>query len=197
MESIEAQALARSDRYLRDFVEALELCPFAKRCREAGRLVRRVVLGDALQGALAALATVSELREEQCEVALLLFPGFTAGLDAFREMCAEVRTRARLFHCVAFHPDLPMDLSDPNRAVAFVRRAPDPTLQLVRIATLERVRGERTGGSRYIGATRLAEGTPDAPISLSEQIARANLHSLQQHDPAELARLLASLRPAP
>jgi hypothetical protein len=112
-------------------------------------------------------------------------------------MCAEVRTRSRSFHCVAFHPDLPMDLSDPNRAVAFQRRAPDPTLQLVRIATLDRVRRERTGGSRYVGAAQLAEGTPEVPLSLSEQIARANLSTLRQHDAAELARLLASLRPVP
>ena len=46
MESIEAGALARNDRYLREFVEALELCPFARKCRESGRLARRVLRGE-------------------------------------------------------------------------------------------------------------------------------------------------------
>jgi hypothetical protein len=191
---LELEALARNDRYLREFVEALELCPFAKRCRESGRLVRRVVLGDPLDGAVAALAAVSELPEQDCEVALLLFPELSSGVDAFRDLCAAVRSRSRLFHCVAFHPDLPMDLSDPDRAVLFLRRAPDPTLQLVRIATLERVRGERTAGSIYLDQSQLAAGAPEVPLSLSEQIARANLRTLQRHDPAQLSRLLGSLR---
>jgi hypothetical protein len=189
-----ARALARNDRYLREFVEALELCPFARRCRESGRLVRRVVVGDALSGAIAALEAVSKLPEEACEVALLLFPEFMAGLDAFRDLCAKVRARADLFHCVAFHPDLPMDLSDANRAVSFLRRAPDPTLQLVRVATLERVRRERAGGSVYVDPARLGGALPEAPLTLSDQIARANLRTLQRHDPAELARLLESMR---
>jgi hypothetical protein len=194
VESNAATALARNDRYLREFVEALDLCPFAKRCRESGRLVRRVVLGDALEGALAALAAVSKLPEDACEVALLLFPEFTAGLGAFRDLCAQVRARADVFHCVAFHPDLPMDLSDENRAVSFLRRAPDPTLQLVRIATLDRVRGERTGGSVYVDPARLSLALPEVLLTVSEQIARANLRTLQQHNPVELARLLASIR---
>src|SRR5947199_2143164 len=87
----EREALARNDRYLREFVEALDLCPFARRCRESGRLVRRVVVGDALEGALAALAAISEMPEDACEVALLLFPEFNASLGAFRELCAQVR----------------------------------------------------------------------------------------------------------
>jgi hypothetical protein len=193
--NVSEAALARNDRYLREFVEALELCPFARRCRESGRLVRRVVLGDAVTGALGALAYVSALPEEACEVALLLFPEFTGDLDAFREVCAQVRARADLFHCVAFHPDLPMDLADGNRAVSFLRRSPDPTLQLVRIATLDRVRRERAGGSVYVDPARLASGVPEPQLTLSDQIARANLRTLQRHDPAELARLLASMRP--
>ena len=141
MESIEAAALARNDRYLREFVEALELCPFARKCRETGRLARRVLRGGRPREATA--AAVRELEatgEEEVEVALLLYPEFEGEVGAFEEFRDEVRRGLRLFHCVAFHPALPMDLSDANRAVSFLRRSPDPTLQLVRIATLDRVR---------------------------------------------------------
>src|SRR5689334_10864216 len=76
----EREALARNDRYLREFVEALNLCPFARRCREEGRLVRRVILDDYLLPALLRTAAeIETLPEKQCEVALLLVPRFEDG----------------------------------------------------------------------------------------------------------------------
>jgi len=198
VESIEAEALARSDRYLREFVEALELCPFARRCRETGRLARRVLRGGRPGEATA--AAVRELEaapEEEVEVALLIYPEFEGDLRAFEELRDEVRRPLRLFHCVAFHPALPMDLSDANRAVSFLRRSPDPTLQLVRIATLDRVRSGRPAGSVYLDPSR---ASPDqirdleAPPSLSDQIAAANLRTLRRHEPGELAALLQGMR---
>src|SRR5438105_6335388 len=184
-------ALARNDRYLREFVEALNLCPFAKRCREQGRLVRRVILDDYLLPALLrAAAEIETLPEKQCEVALLVAPGFADGPAAFLELCAEVRRHLRQFHCVAFHPGLKADFATENRAVLFLRRAPDPTLQLVRIATLERVRGERSGGTVHVANP--AAKDLHLPPSLSEEIARANLATILEHGPATLERLLQS-----
>ncbi len=199
MESIEAAALARNDRYLREFVEALELCPFARRCRETGRLARRVLRGGRPGEATAAAVRELEAKaEEQVEVALLIYPELEGGLHALEELRDEVRRSLRLFHCVAFHPDLPMDLSDENRAVSFLRRSPDPTLQLVRIATLDRVRSGRPAGSVYLDPSKLGAEelrSLEAPLSVSEQIARANLRTLRQHDAADLQRLLAGFQP--
>jgi hypothetical protein len=198
VESIEAAALARNDRYLREFVEALELCPFARRCREMGRLARRVLRGG--QPGEATSAAVQELEattEDQVEVALLIYPEFAGTLRQFEEFRDEVRRSVLLFYCVAFHPQLPMDLSDENRAVSFLRRSPDPTLQLVRIATLDRVRSGRPGGSVYLDASKLsAEDLRSLQPSLgvSEQIARANLRTLRQHEPGDLQGLLSGLR---
>jgi hypothetical protein len=187
----EREALARNDLYLRQFVEALNLCPFARRCREQGRLVRRVILDEyVLPALLRAAAEVETLPEKQCEVALLVVPGFTDGAAAFLDLCAEVRRPLRHFHCVAFHPELKADFATENRAVQFLRRAPDPTLQLVRIATLERVRGERTGGTVYAAST--AAKDLHLPPSLSEEIARANLATILEQGPATLERLLQS-----
>ena len=200
MESIEAAALARSDRYLREFVEALDLCPFARRCREIGRLARLVLAGGRpIESTAAAVRDLEQTGEEETEVALLIYPGFAGDLRAFEEFRSEVRASLRLFHCVAFHPDLPMDLGDANRAVAFLRRAPDPTLQLVRIATLDRVRSGRPAGSVYLDASEIPLDEVrllQRPLSVSEQIAEANFRTLQRHDPEELARLLAGFRKA-
>ena len=198
MESIESAALARNDRYLREFVEALELCPFARKCRETGRLDRRVFRGGrTTEATLEAISELERTTEDQVEVALLLYPEFTAGLRAFEEFRDEVRSSLRLFYCVAFHPDLPMDLSDANRAVSFLRRSPDPTLQLVRIATLERVRSGRPAGTFYLDSTQISPAELSAlhrSVSVSDQIVEANLRTLRQHDPAELERLLERLR---
>jgi hypothetical protein len=38
--------LARNDLYLHRFVEAFDVCPFARTCRERGRLFRRVLPGQ-------------------------------------------------------------------------------------------------------------------------------------------------------
>jgi hypothetical protein len=198
VESIEAGALARNDRYLREFVEALELCPFARKCRESGRLDRRVLRGG--RPAEATAAAVRELEataEEQVEVALLIYPEFAGDLRAFEQFRDDVRRSLRLFYCVAFHPALPMDLSDEHRAVSFLRRSPDPTLQLVRISTLDRVRSGRPAGSVYVDPSRLSPEElrdVEAMPSLSDQIAGANLRTLRQHEPATLAALLEAIR---
>jgi hypothetical protein len=198
VESIESDALARNDRYLREFVEALELCPFARKCRESGRLDRRVLGGNRpTEATLAAVTELEQTSEEQVEVALLIYPEFTAGVGAFEEFRDEVRGALRLFFCVAFHPDLPMDLSDANRAVSFLRRSPDPTLQLVRIATLERVRSGRPTGTFYLDPTRVSAAELNAlhgSTSVSDQIAEANVRTVRKHDPADLERLLARIR---
>jgi hypothetical protein len=91
-----------------------------------------------------------------------------------------------------------MDLSDANRAVSFLRRSPDPTLQLVRISTLDRVRSGRPSGSTYLDPSRLSPDELRSTVrrlSVSEQIAEANLGTLQREDPARIAQLLADLRP--
>jgi len=198
VESIEAAALARNDRYLREFVEALDLCPFARRCRESGRLARRVLRGGGPGEATAsAVRELEATPEDQVEVALLIYPELEGGVRALEELRDEVRRSLRRFHCVAFHPELPMDLSDENRAVSFLRRSPDPTLQLVRIATLDRVRSGRPAGSVYLDRSKLSAEelrSLQPALTVSEQIARANLRTLQRHDAARLASLLAELR---
>jgi hypothetical protein len=198
VESIEAEALARNDRYLREFVEALELCPFARKCRESGRLARRVLRGGRPGEATAqAVRELEATAEEEVEVALLIYPEFEGDVRAFEGFRDETRRSLRLFYCVAFHRDLPMDLSDANRAVSFLRRSPDPTLQLVRVATLDRVRSGRPAGSVYVDPSRVSpDGIRDLDVlpSLSDQIAATNLQTLRRHEPGELTALLESMR---
>jgi hypothetical protein len=198
---IATAAMERSDRYLRGFVEALHLCPFARRCREDGKLHRRVLLPE--DDALAAIREIEALPPESVEVALLIFPlsptGSPETARAFEAFGASLRERiSQTFYCVAFHPDFPRDLGDAHRAVPFIRRSPDPTLQLVRASVLKAVRGENNG-ERYADPSKLTLEQMMAltvPISTSDRIAEANLETLRREGPDRVESLLASLRPS-
>ena len=206
MTTADLEALARNDRYLREFVEPLRLCPYAKPCREEGKLHRRVLWSR--EQALPVIREIEALPEQEVEVALLIFPAEPAtGEPSARDFvafCAAVRDRMFAahdgdapFYCVAFHPDLPRDLLDANRAVQFIRRSPDPTLQLVRASVLQAVRSEKEGGSRYVDTSRLSLEEALAlasPISLAELIAQANFATLQREGPDRLEALLSSFR---
>jgi hypothetical protein len=217
-------ALARNEAWLRDFVEALGLCPYARPCRASGKLHRRVLLdrggppgsaafAQAARAAAQAVFEIEALPADSVEVALLIFPALdralaeaAAGADAFVQLCSAVRDElarpragapggAAAFYCVAFHPGLPQDLADAHRAVSFIRRSPDPTLQLVRATVLEAVRGEQ--GSVFVdpGSLRpevLLAAAP--PPSVSERIARANLETVRREGADRIAALLASFR---
>ena len=191
-------ALLRNDRYLREFVEALGLCPYAKRCREEGKLHRRVLFGR--NQALPAIAEVEALPEDTVEVALLIFVGEpgegAAAARAFESFCAGLRPHLKSFYGVAFHPALPRDLQDAHRAVQFIRRSPDATLQLVRISTLTSLRKD-AAGSRYVDPARLSLEellALQTPLSLSDRIAEANLKTLRREGPDRLEQLLEDLR---
>lgn len=206
MTTTDRQALARNDRYLREFVEALRMCPYARTCREAGRLHRRVLRSR--EAAFPAIAEIEGSPEDELEVALLLFPDEPADGEesarSFEAFCASIRDAMQErhgadppFYCVAFHPDLSRDLLDANRAVRFVRRSPDPTLQLVRASTLRSVRGDAGGGSRCLDVSRLSLEEALAlvtPLSLAERIAQANLATLDREGPDRVEALLASFR---
>ena len=207
-EAVEGAALARSDRYLHEFVEALHLCPYAKRCRESGKLHRRVLLRA--EEALEAVRAIEALPEDSVEVALLIFPNAAAdGIEsarAFEAFCVALREQmssahggAPPFYCVAFHPDLPRDLEGAHRAVQFIRRSPDPTIQLVRAAVLRAVRGDGDGGTRLLDPSSLSLEqlmAISSPLSLADRIAEANLAMLLREGPDAIGALLASLRAA-
>ena len=188
-------ALERNDRYLLEFVEQLSLCPFARRCRETGKLLRRVLSG--IPSLEAELRSIEALPDGSVEVALLICPDVPASPQEWEKRVAALRPLTTRFHCVAFHPEMPRDLSDPHRAVRFIRRSPDPTVQLVHVRTLEAVRAGREGGSRFVDTTTLTVAQLTALASaksLSDAIAEENLASLRAADPDRLEDLLTSMR---
>lgn len=204
MTDVVADALARNDRYLLEFVEAHDFCPFAKQCRETGALDRRVFTQETLDpaGALAMLAELSSEPFAHVEIGLAIFPNVRASFPEFERFAVQIReTRARIegppsFYVVPFHPDSPPDVDDPNRLVSLLRRSPDPTLQLVRASLLERVRGRNTEDTTWVDpATLDFDRLPKKPPpSMSTRIAENNFERAQKVGARMLLELLASMR---
>jgi hypothetical protein len=187
--ALRAQALRVHQRYTREVVEALGFCPWAAGARAAGRVHTRVVLGSELD----LQRTLDELhaleRDETADIGLLVFPEANAGRLPFQHWSARLREqveeragRGRTVFAIAdFHPEAEADLGSPERLVAFIRRSPDPTLQLVRRSVLDAVRGGASAGTRFVDPALLGEGDL-APRreSIQERIARANLETVER-----------------
>lgn len=219
-------ALKRNDRYVQEFVEAYNLCPYAKRCRESGRLHRVVLLATggevgsreyeaAVEALVEAIAEIERQAVESVEVALILLPALapalaegSEGARRFEELVAVARTRIEArhpnadtpFYCVAFHPQFVAPLrgepQDVHRAVRFIRRSPDPTVQLVRASVLRAVRGTNPGGAQYVDVSGMSAAelmAVSAPISIPERIGIANLGTLNQAGPDRLHALLEDI----
>ena len=155
----------------------------------------------------AAMADVELRPAGSVDVALLILPALVPelsrgpdGASAFVQLVTRARERMQArhagddapFYCVAFHPDFVEDLKDEHRAVRFIRRSPDPTVQLVRASVLRSVRGG--GASDYVDTTGLTPAellAVTAPLSVSDRIGRANLRTLREAGPGKLRDILA------
>jgi hypothetical protein len=198
-------------------IEAFGICPFARQCREEGRLHRDVIdatgaaLPDALKGAIAALQSPENTREIPWQVVLLLCPFAPHDPRLFERQVQDAADRVRAdlqasgqalqYHVVAFHPQMAWSAQDPGKLVAFWRRSPHPTVQLVHIATLERLRGAKMP-PRYVDPDDLdaiaALVGQTVTADLADRIAQANwrtFHAQHEQIQHQLAALAAKRRP--
>jgi hypothetical protein len=179
-----AEALRVNGRYLEEVVVGWGLCPWAEGALRAGQVRRRVLL-DVAPPPEAVLPFVRELEAApEVAVGLVIFPRADLSPSAFDGFAERVRRaqrdvlgqrRAELL-VAAFHPAAPADASTPARLVSYLRRTPDPTLQLVRASIIERASG--AGGGR----------------DPSAEVARANFATVTARGPAALEAVLQAIR---
>jgi hypothetical protein len=126
-----------NERWIHEVVERFGICPFAEPAMKTGAVARRVLFEpERARGVVDELAADGKI-----EVALLIFPTVRMDASEFDAWCAPLRAAHPAFVAAVFHPDAPYELTTPAQAVGFFRRAPDPTLQLVRVSVLDEVRG--------------------------------------------------------
>ncbi|HEY4183971.1 MAG TPA: DUF1415 family protein [Polyangia bacterium] len=171
------EALRLCDRYIDEVVLAFGLCPWASPSLRAGSVAREAVTRAAPVPA-DCLAAIDEWEaaEPAIAVGLLVIPRFAGGRAAFDTFAEGVRRadRARrgagaeaAFVVAAFHPAGPSQFVGPHQAVSFLRRSPDPMLQLVRAELLAGVKAAGAGDDVSTGvatrnhATLMAEGAKE------------------------------------
>jgi hypothetical protein len=168
-------------RYEQEIVHAYELCPWAAPVRRDGRLRERVVLQrdtEHLEPSLAAIDTLGS----DVDLALLIYPRIGTDRSTFERFAARVRdaevARRELgrapFVFAVFHPDATPYLEEAERHIPFLRRTPDPTIQLLRSSVLERIRGGTSQGTQFADPMMLDLLIPQGP-SIRERIAQTNL----------------------
>lgn len=188
-EALERECRRVYRRYAMEIVEGLGFCPYAERCRSEGR-TREVVVLDReldLERALAEVRTIAE--DEIVEIALLIYPR----LDVSRLALARFVETLRATHQASagglvmamegFHPEADADMRTPERLVPFVRRTPDPTIQLVRHSVLERVRRATPSGTAFFdpehtNLEELLRAPPQVPVH--ERIAQTNHETVER-----------------
>lgn len=203
---IEVEAKARHARYSKEFVEAFGLCPWARKARRDGKVRTHVLLGDTIEETLKHFRTLGD--DLGVEVAFLVYPELKderkEDRRAFEHWVGEVRRQnageygaSPPLACAAFHPIAEADFGSAARLIPFIRRSPDPTIQLVRRSVLDAVRGSEERGTAFVDPSTtdllalLRKTEASRKKLLHERVAEANFETLRNQILRAEAVLLA------
>lgn len=192
------------ERYAREVVERFDFCPWAARARREKTARPRVLFQANLADLSESLGAIEEFESvPSLAVGLLIYPCVTADRLDFEHFVRLLRHAdgARRepgqipFAMAAFHPHAAPDLSDPDRLVPFIRRSPDPTIQLVRREALESVRGEGAGGTSLVEPWMMSPAGLAVPEKqgVRERIAQNNLRTTNTLGVPAIEALLADI----
>lgn len=198
------EALRLNARYVSEVVEHFGLCPWAALARREGRVKTLVLLQDSPTLFEPSLSHMAELAaDESVEIAMLVYPRLELGRLDFEHFARQLRQLdAQRYDAssiplamAAFHPDAAPDTSDAERLIPFLRRTPDPTLQLVRYSVIEGARGQFSEGTEFFDTALHGVYRPEKkPISLREQIALNNLESVREAGLQAFEAVLSDIR---
>jgi hypothetical protein len=176
------------DRYIVEVVEAYDLCPWARAAREGAELAVAVLWGEPDEHSFVAAAQ-HLLAQAATRVAMVVAPESARTPAELRALRDRVVVRIPAAGVADFHPAAALDLGSPARLVPFLRRSPDPLLQLVPLALLDSVRGAPPTVDRARQAQML-RGTAQPPRGdVADRIAAANHVTVN----AQVARITAVL----
>lgn len=142
----EQHVITHTLNWVKDFIVAYHVCPFAK--REVDRQALRLAVSDSqtVEQALLALMDEVHLLDKQAEVAttLLVYPEqflhFFDYLDflSLAEQLLNDSGYEGIYQLASFHPDYYFDGTDFNDVANYTNRSPYPMLHLLREDHLEK-----------------------------------------------------------
>ena len=141
-----AQVRRILERYLVEVVERHELCPWARATRQHGELAIGILWGTpsleawVAEAARLLAAPAARVVAPAARVVMVVAPELVIAREAFGALRDRVAARIPSAGVAEFHPGATLDRTTPARLVPFLRRSPDPLLQLVPLAQLDAVR---------------------------------------------------------
>jgi hypothetical protein len=181
-----------------EIVEAYGLCPWAKPARLGGEVAVEVLWGTPTVDAWAAAAS-DLLGRNETRVAMVVAPELDASPATLRAVRDQIGTRIPTAGVAHFHPDSPLDAATAPRIVPYLRRSPDPLLQLVPLSLLDSVRGAATEITRADQLKMLGNKAPPHRGDVADQIAvdnHARVVAAADEVAARLAEIAADRRAA-
>lgn len=206
------------ERYAVEVVERFGFCPWARAARESGNVTLRVIFSADRDDFDESLSLLSELHGTATapgvatDIALFIYPLLDLDRLGFEDYARRLRARAEggarlssglglgrldAFAMAAFHPSADADLSHPDRLVPFVRKSPDPTLQLVRKGALSAIKGLAQGTAfldiAHLTAEALKTLQEPPPKAVRERIADQNLATVSEAGSAAIDAVLTDI----
>lgn len=202
-ESLRREARRVYERYAVEFVEALDLCPWAERARREGRVKLEIVLDEDPAEVLEAFAADPAIDVGLIALPLRSTPLADNGKADFDRFVAKLRdahataNRGRTVMALAgFHPEAEPVLGKPAQLVPFIRRSPDPTIQCVRLDMLAEMRRGTDSGTDFIDLSKVdlqALLAKKRRPPLHERVAEKNLTTLTELGLARAEAILADI----
>jgi hypothetical protein len=179
------RACAWTRRYV-EIIERFDLCPWAAPARARGEVSIVACEESELEAALEQFHA-----DPAAVVALCVLPNFDGDGTQLRRLRARMYERPIASHVAMadFHPDAVLDTGSAARLVPFLRRSPDPMIQAVRHSTLANLRRGSTLVSPEVQAAILAGREVAAVRDVGDQVADANLATVQRDGVALAAAL--------
>lgn len=156
-----------------EIVEAYGLCPWAKSARLGGEVAIEVLWGTPTIDVWVA-ASEELLARSETRVAMVVAPELAATPRELRAIRDQVGARISWAGVAHFHPDSPLDAATAPRIVPYLRRSPDPLLQLVPLSLLDSVRGAANEITRADQLRMLGNNAPAHRGDVADQIAIDN-----------------------
>ncbi len=206
--ALEAAALEANERYLQTFVEEHSFCPFSRGGRTQGQTARFVYYADtdAMQPFLDFM--IAAARDPSKVVVQVILPLLDVESQDWSRFCYELTSAANarlpenlrastggdVFVVAPLHPNLAFTAQNPFSIIPLFRRAPDPTIQWVRIDALEKLYENRSRDTIYVPFDQMEvflQRPPPKP--LFDRIAESNLRMAKRLGIPEVERVLRDL----
>lgn len=198
-EAIEREAGRVNERYLTEFIEAYGFCPYAKKGRQLGQIRRYMHFAN--QDTVSQLVTLMHaIAADASQVVVqVVLPLVEVEPEDWQRFVGELTehgnaalARDDRMGTAALHPGLNYSDINPFSMLTLFRRAPDPTIQWVRLDAVRALYEGRGGGTRAVSLEDI-DALLSRPVMtpLYDRIAITNARMARRLKLDHVERLLA------